>query len=98
MSDDRNRISITLTDAERAEIDAVASVLGIKATRVVYECTKVGLTLVLEAGQKKKNQIELAQFLKNQSDWTDQPKTKAKAEKPRTNNQRKQDAKKKKSR
>lgn len=97
MADYRNRISITLSDAERAEIDAVAGVLGIKSTRVVYECVKAGLTNVLESGQMVKKKIEFAQHLQKQLDWTNQADLK-KSDKPKTFQLRKAQAKKKKSR
>lgn len=82
MADDRNRVSITLTHSERAEVEAVADVLGIKPTRVVYECVKAGMGIVLESGQKMQRQIDYAQHLKKQVN----PK---KSDKPRTNTQRK---------
>lgn len=94
MASDRNRISITLTDHERDEIDAVSGVLGIKATRVVYECVKFGLTAVLDAGLKKNQQIALAQHVSKQIDWTAEQLRPKKSDKPRTNTQRKQDKKK----
>lgn len=71
MSDDRNRINVTLSDNDLFEIKEVASFLGIKPTRVVYECLKVGLPTVLKNGQDKLSALTWAKHRKRneQRSW-----------------------------
>lgn len=45
----RNRISISLTDAEFAEIQSLADLLGIKPTRCVYEAVKLGVPQLVKS-------------------------------------------------
>ena len=71
MTDLRNRISITLTDAEYAEVVAASEIMGIKPTRVVYECVKGGLSGVLNEDERRRDNAKRMQALKSQIDWTD---------------------------
>jgi hypothetical protein len=87
----RNRISVTLSDVEMAEIEQVAELLGVKPTRVVYDCVKSGLSGLLDKSQGLATKIRDAKRQKSQVDWAEEAE---KAEKPRTNAQRKQDKKK----
>lgn len=65
MADVRNRISITLTDLEKDEIDQIASVLGVKSTRCVYEALKAGLPILVKQAQVSQSNIG---FLKRASE------------------------------
>lgn len=70
MADDRNRVSVTLTDLEFQDLKGVAESLGLKPTRVVYDCIKMALPHVLQTGMEMRESIKLSQRLKAQVDWT----------------------------
>ncbi len=71
MADTRNRISITVTDTELAAIEEVGTILGLRPTRVVYECVKYGLDGILEHAQRMQQQILIARQTRSQVDWTE---------------------------
>lgn len=83
MADLRNRVSITLTDPEKAQVDGLAHILGIKPTRVVYEALKEGMPLILAKGQKLTNDMALARQLRewSQTDWDSSEKISVKKKK-----------------
>jgi len=71
MADLRNRVSITLTNAEFEQVKALAQILGIKPTRVVYEALKEGMPLILSKGQKFSNDVAFASNVWSQSSWVE---------------------------
>lgn len=58
MADQRNRIGITLTDLEKAEIDIAAASLGVKSTRCIYEAYKLGLPLLIKQAQANQYAVD----------------------------------------
>lgn len=64
----RTRINLTLTDGEYSQITAVADILGIKPTRVVYDCLTSNLAGYLEEKQKLQKDIQFAKMFKTQTE------------------------------
>lgn len=66
MADDRNRISVTLSDTEYAQVLGVAQILGMKPTSVVHDCLQFGLTGFLDHKRKQASIIQFAASLAEQ--------------------------------
>lgn len=98
MADDRNRVSVTLSDTEYAQVLGVAQMLDMKPTRVVYECLQFGLTEFMNHKRKQQSAILLAGRLADQEKESLKASVDAKkpARKSKTFNQRKLDARQKK--
>jgi hypothetical protein len=64
MADNRNRISVTLTDAELAEVKSLANLLGMKPTRVLYEAYKMSAQKLLDRERQIRFNIQTATQIK----------------------------------
>lgn len=96
MTESRRRVSLSLTEQEYEQLNTIADYLGIKATSAAHRALTRGLSVIFSEGQSLKTSLDFMQI--NEAAKVKRLKEMLKTGKSVMSVQRKQNAKKKKSR